>query len=174
MFSLAEVEMSSTGDEPSMSRSDQIHAVDREVTERRHVAAAEAARGEGVIGLRTALSRDEIPLLLRRLVGRYLSSTAVSGFGERLQALEQEIARRRLLDQARGGQRPPGGDATRERRVSYDAYLSAAALTLARRHRPVWCWRRWTRVCRCGADLPCRSRHRIPINRGHWPQGSDE
>lgn len=32
MFSLAEVEMSSTGDELSMSRSDQIHAVDREVT----------------------------------------------------------------------------------------------------------------------------------------------
>ncbi len=29
MSSLAEVEMSSTGDEPSMSRSDQIHAVQR-------------------------------------------------------------------------------------------------------------------------------------------------
>ena len=113
---------------------------------------------------------------LRRLAGRYLPSSAVSGFGERLQAMEQEIARRRLLDQARGGQRPPAGDASRERerRVSYDAYLSAAALTFARRHRPVWCWRRWRRVCRCGADLPCHSRHRLPINRGHWPQGSDE
>ncbi|PMR61556.1 hypothetical protein C1A38_08630 [Verrucosispora sp. ts21] len=60
---------------------------------------------------------------------------------------------------------PPSG----HRRVSYDEYLSATALTFARRHRPVWCWRRWRRVCRCGADLPCRARHRIPINRGHWP-----
>ncbi|GAA2704682.1 hypothetical protein GCM10010429_12220 [Micromonospora olivasterospora] len=57
------------------------------------------------------------------------------------------------------------------RRVSYDEYVLAVALTLARRHRPVWCWRRWRRVCRCGADLPCRARHRIPINRGHWPDG---
>ncbi|MDH6471540.1 hypothetical protein M2303_005108 [Micromonospora sp. H404/HB375] len=112
--------------------------------------------------------------LLRRLVGRYLPPSTVSGFGERIQAMEQEIARRRLLDQARGGQRSPDGDASRERRVSYDAYLSAAALTFARRHRPVWCWRRWRRVCRCGADLPCHSRHRLPINRGHWPQAGDE
>ncbi|MFG2054514.1 hypothetical protein ACGFI9_10805 [Micromonospora sp. NPDC048930] len=58
-------------------------------------------------------------------------------------------------------------------RVSYEEYLLAVALTLARRHRPVWCWRRWRRVCRCGADLPCHARHRIPINRGHWP-GEDE
>nr|WP_258545119.1 hypothetical protein [Micromonospora provocatoris] len=168
--------MSSTGDESSMSRSDQIHAVDRGATKRRPLVAAEAARGEGAGALRTALSRDGIPLLLRRLVGRYLASSAVSGFGERLQALEQEIARRRLLDQARGAHGFPAGDASRERerRVSYDAYLSAAALTLARRHRPVWCWRRWRRACRCGGDLPCHSRHRIPINRGHWPHGSDE
>ncbi len=55
------------------------------------------------------------------------------------------------------------------RRVSYDEYLSATALTFARRHRPVWCWRRWRWTCRCGSDLPCRARHRIPINRGHWP-----
>lgn len=112
--------------------------------------------------------------LLRRLVGRYLSSSAVSGISERIQAAEQEIARRRLLDQPLGGQRSPDGDASRECRVSYDAYLSAAALTFARRHRPMWCWRRWRRVCRCGAELPCHARHRIPINRGHWPQASDK
>ncbi|MDW5325592.1 hypothetical protein R6Y94_17310 [Plantactinospora sp. KLBMP9567] len=28
------------------------------------------------------------------------------------------------------------------RRVSYDAYVFAVATTLARRHRPVWSWRR--------------------------------
>ncbi|PYC73514.1 hypothetical protein C7C45_06480 [Micromonospora arborensis] len=55
------------------------------------------------------------------------------------------------------------------RRVTYDEYVIAVALTLARRHRPIWSWRHWRRVCRCGADLPCRSRHLIPINRGHWP-----
>ncbi len=60
---------------------------------------------------------------------------------------------------------PPSG----RRRVSYEEYLLAVAMTLARRHRPVWCWRRWRRVCRCGAELPCRARHQIPINRGHWP-----
>ncbi|TBL38888.1 hypothetical protein EYA84_09070 [Verrucosispora sp. SN26_14.1] len=60
-------------------------------------------------------------------------------------------------------------DALSKRRISYDEYLSATALTLARRHRPVWCWRRWRRVCRCGADLPCQAQHRIPIERGHWP-----
>ncbi|RUL92050.1 hypothetical protein EG812_18295 [Verrucosispora sp. FIM060022] len=60
------------------------------------------------------------------------------------------------------------------RRVSYDEYLSATALTFARRHRPVWCWRRWRWTCRCGSDLPCRARHRIPINRGHWPQESEQ
>ncbi|KAB1916178.1 hypothetical protein F8274_01525 [Micromonospora sp. AMSO31t] len=55
------------------------------------------------------------------------------------------------------------------RRVSYDEYVLAAALTFARRHRPVWSWQQWRRICRCGDDLPCRSRHPIPINRGHWP-----
>jgi hypothetical protein len=55
------------------------------------------------------------------------------------------------------------------RRVTYEEYLSAVALTFARRHRPVWSWVKWRWVCRCGSDLPCRARHRIPINRGHWP-----
>ena len=55
------------------------------------------------------------------------------------------------------------------KRISYDEYLLTVALTLARRHRPVWWWRHWRRVCHCGSDLPCRSRHVIPINRGHWP-----
>lgn len=59
---------------------------------------------------------------------------------------------------------PPG-----RRRVSYEENLLATTLTFARRHRPVWSWRRWRRTCRCGVDLPCRARHRIPINRGHWP-----
>ncbi|MEV4771017.1 hypothetical protein [Micromonospora humida] len=59
------------------------------------------------------------------------------------------------------------------RRVSYDGYVAAVALTLARRHRPVWSWQRWRWICRCGAELPCRSRHRIPINRGHWPDQDD-
>ncbi|MFV2012421.1 MULTISPECIES: hypothetical protein [unclassified Micromonospora] len=54
-------------------------------------------------------------------------------------------------------------------RVSYEAYVVAVARTLARRHRPVWSWSKWQQVCRCGAALPCRARHRIPINRGHWP-----
>nr|WP_242624227.1 hypothetical protein [Micromonospora kangleipakensis] len=58
---------------------------------------------------------------------------------------------------------------SRTQRISYEEYLVAVALTLARRHRPVWSWRKWRQVCRCGADLPCRARHRIPINRGHWP-----
>lgn len=58
-------------------------------------------------------------------------------------------------------------------RVSYEEYLIAVALTLARRHRPVWSWERWRRVCRCGSELPCRTTHRIPINRGHWPSEDD-
>ncbi|GAA0393784.1 hypothetical protein GCM10009541_41010 [Micromonospora gifhornensis] len=57
------------------------------------------------------------------------------------------------------------------RHVSYDQYVVAAALTLARRHRPVWSWEKWRRVCRCGGELPCRAKHRVPINRGHWPGG---
>lgn len=60
------------------------------------------------------------------------------------------------------------------RRVTYDQYVIAAALTLARRHRPKWSWRKWRWVCRCGADLPCRNRHRVPINRGHWPPQEDQ
>ncbi|TCB92100.1 hypothetical protein E0H26_24285 [Micromonospora zingiberis] len=59
-------------------------------------------------------------------------------------------------------------------RVSYDEYVLAVALTLARRHRPVWSWQHWRRICQCGADLPCRARHRIPINRGHWPQAGEQ
>jgi hypothetical protein len=55
------------------------------------------------------------------------------------------------------------------RHVTYDQYLIAVALTLARGHRPVWSWTKARRICRCGGDLPCRSRHRTPINRGHWP-----
>ncbi|PYC68524.1 hypothetical protein C7C45_18875 [Micromonospora arborensis] len=58
-----------------------------------------------------------------------------------------------------------------ERRVTYDEYLLAVAMTLARRHQPAWSWRKWRRVCRCGAELPCLARHRIPISRGHWPVG---
>lgn len=61
----------------------------------------------------------------------------------------------------------------RWRRVSYDQYLIAVAMTLARRHRPVWLWRKWKWTCRCSADLPCHSRHVIPINRGHWPTQDD-
>lgn len=60
------------------------------------------------------------------------------------------------------------------RRVTYDQYLIAVAMTLARRHRPAWSWQRWNWVCRCGAELPCHSRHRIPINRGHWPAEEEQ
>ncbi|MBM0277432.1 hypothetical protein [Micromonospora tarensis] len=58
-------------------------------------------------------------------------------------------------------------------RIRYDDYLIAAALTFARRHQPGWSWARWRYVCRCGAELPCRARHRLPISRGHWP-GEDQ
>ncbi|RLP89500.1 hypothetical protein EAD89_15010 [Micromonospora sp. BL4] len=54
-------------------------------------------------------------------------------------------------------------------RIRYDEYLLAAALTLARWHRPVWSWARWRRVCRCGGELTCRGRHRMPISRENWP-----
>lgn len=60
------------------------------------------------------------------------------------------------------------------RRVSYEEYLAAVALTLARRHRPVWSWQRWRRICRCGSELPCQARHRVPINRGHWPTDAEQ
>jgi hypothetical protein len=53
--------------------------------------------------------------------------------------------------------------------VTYDALVIAMAATLARRHRPVWSWRRRAFVCRCGRTLPCRTGRRVPINRGHWP-----
>ncbi|SCF40995.1 hypothetical protein GA0070216_11485 [Micromonospora matsumotoense] len=54
-------------------------------------------------------------------------------------------------------------------RVTYEDYLLAAALTLARRHRPTWSWTRWRRVCRCGAELPCRAGRRTLLAPGHWP-----
>ncbi|TYC06498.1 hypothetical protein FXF53_03675 [Micromonospora sp. WP24] len=54
-------------------------------------------------------------------------------------------------------------------RVSYEQYVVAVAFTLARRHWPVWSWERWRTVCRCGSELPCRKRPRIPIDRDHWP-----
>ncbi|WFE97172.1 hypothetical protein [Micromonospora sp. WMMD987] len=116
--------------------------------------------------------------LLRRIVGRcFSSSPVVSGVGERIQAVEQEAARRRLLDLAHGMPPHPatGRNAiSSKRRVPYDGYLSAAALTLARRHRQVWSWRTWSRLCRCGADLPCHARHRLPISRGHWPTEEEQ
>ena len=62
----------------------------------------------------------------------------------------------------------------RRERVTYDEYLSAVAMTLARRHRPVWSWTRWRYVCRCGSELPCRTRHTVPINRGHWPTEEEQ
>ena len=54
-------------------------------------------------------------------------------------------------------------------RVSYAEYLCAVAMTFARRHRPLWL----SRKCRCGAELPCRATHLIPIRRDHWP-GEEE
>jgi len=56
------------------------------------------------------------------------------------------------------------------RRVSYAEYLTAVAMTLARRHRPMWRLHR----CACGAELPCRFRHRIPISRDHWPTQEEQ
>ncbi|SCG55032.1 hypothetical protein GA0074704_3116 [Micromonospora siamensis] len=90
------------------------------------------------------------------------------GVGQQIQRAEQEAAKRRILALAEAGQMEPEQASGR---VMYDAFLLAVALTLARRHRPVWSWRRWRRVCRCGADLPCHVRHRLPIGRGHWPGG---
>ncbi|SCE88854.1 hypothetical protein GA0070558_11227 [Micromonospora haikouensis] len=55
------------------------------------------------------------------------------------------------------------------RSIRYEEYLLAIAQTLTRRHRPMWSWTRWRYVCKCGNELPCRQRHRVPINRGHWP-----
>lgn len=61
------------------------------------------------------------------------------------------------------------------RHVTYHEHLAAVALTLRRqhrhrhRHRPAWSSDRKRIVCRCGRELPCSIRHRVPINRGHWP-----
>lgn len=54
------------------------------------------------------------------------------------------------------------------KRLLYDEFLSAVALRLARLHRPMWSWVRWRWVCRCGSELPCRARHRVPIGREGW------
>ncbi|WP_432900036.1 hypothetical protein ACQP1S_25525 [Micromonospora matsumotoense] len=54
-------------------------------------------------------------------------------------------------------------------RIHRDDYLLTAALTLASRHRPVWSWRRWRRVCQCGAELSCRAWHHTPISRASRP-----
>ena len=62
----------------------------------------------------------------------------------------------------------PNEDGEPVRRISYGEYIAAVALVLARRHRPVWSWRKQRQVCRCGADLPCRARLRIQVNRGRW------
>ncbi|WP_320067647.1 hypothetical protein [Micromonospora sp. RTGN7] len=53
--------------------------------------------------------------------------------------------------------------------VRYEEYVVAAALTLARRHKPVRPWIRWRNVCKCGNELPCRDRRRIPISSENWP-----
>ena len=47
-----------------------------------------------------------------------------------------------------------------------DSYLQAHLAALARRHRPQWSWARLRMVCRCGADLPCRTR---AVPRRHDP-----
>jgi hypothetical protein len=52
--------------------------------------------------------------------------------------------------------------------IRYDEYLLAAALTLARQHRPVWSRDRLKLRCRCGADFPCASRGRA-LRRVDWP-----
>lgn len=64
---------------------------------------------------------------------------------------------------------PHPEEAGMRRRISYGQYLAAVAATLARRHRPVWSWIRWRYVCKCGDELPCRQRHKVPIGRRHWP-----
>lgn len=55
------------------------------------------------------------------------------------------------------------------RHITYDEYVAAVALTFRHRHHPVWSVDRKRIVRRCGTELPCRFRHRVPINRGHWP-----
>lgn len=109
--------------------------------------------------------------------------------GQEAQTAEWEAAKRRILALAESdhSQAAPGESAATQaprrdadgvtpaaRRLPYEGYLLAVASTLARRHRPAWSWRKWRWVCRCGADLPCRNRHRVPINRGHWPSQEDQ
>jgi hypothetical protein len=52
--------------------------------------------------------------------------------------------------------------------VSFQGYLSAAALALARKHRPVWSTSQRRMTCRCGTDLPCRVRQ-VFTSRDDWP-----
>lgn len=52
--------------------------------------------------------------------------------------------------------------------IRYEEYLLAVGLTLARRHRPVWSHERRRVVCRCGSDMPCRSRRKL-VSRDDWP-----
>ena len=109
--------------------------------------------------------------------------------GQETQEAEWEAAKRRVLGLAESdhAQTAPGESAAAQvqhrgpdvtapagRRLPYEGYLLAVASTLVRRHRPAWSWRKWRWVCRCGADLPCRNRHRVPINRGHWPPQEDQ
>ncbi len=109
--------------------------------------------------------------------------------GQETQQAEWEAAKRRILGLAESDQaqtargestaaQAPRRDAdvvARSRpRLPYESYLLAVASTLVHRHRPAWSWRKWRWVCRCGADLPCRNRHRVPINRGHWPSQEDQ
>ncbi|GGM05282.1 hypothetical protein GCM10012279_23710 [Micromonospora yangpuensis] len=55
------------------------------------------------------------------------------------------------------------------RRISYDEYLAAVALSLARTHTPGWNHILKRVTCRCGRDLPCEGRRPIPISRENWP-----
>ncbi|RZT80664.1 hypothetical protein EV382_3922 [Micromonospora violae] len=55
------------------------------------------------------------------------------------------------------------------RAVRFHDCLLSAVMTLAWLHRPTWSCLGRRYVCRCGAELPCRSRHRIPWNQPQWP-----
>ncbi|MFY1701901.1 MULTISPECIES: hypothetical protein [Micromonospora] len=55
-------------------------------------------------------------------------------------------------------------------RITYDEYLAAVALSLARTHAPAWNHILKRTTCRCGRDLPCGGRRPIPIRRENWPQ----
>lgn len=110
--------------------------------------------------------------------------------GPERQRAEWEAAKRRILGLAESDHTqttPVDSTATRahrdadvtapsrsRRRLPYEGYLLAVASTLVRLHRPAWSWRKWRWVCRGGAELPCRNRHRVPINRGHWPSQEDQ